>query len=256
MDEGSWSRVPRHDRICLLCNLGSLCDEKHVVFECPALQGLRDEYATLFSDVCTMKQFLWQDDLVSVAKFIHACLDKMFSCATGLSNDSQASDQPDVAGRDVIMYSPSWYGPTHMVKPRTVRTQACQTLHQSSASMLIPFGATTPVRQTQHRLTEQNNHTRACSHMRSEAKGPCQLVGTGNHALCCNLGSCIRCIHCSASSRIHVSEHICFRLQNLTIRVTASYGTPTIRAHRLHSVHLTAAESLLSCCQLIRPEGL
>ena len=101
-DEGSWSRVPRHDRICLLCNLGSLCDEKHVVFECPALQGLRDEYATLFSDVCTMKQILWQDDLVSVAKFIHACLDKMFSCATGLFNDSQASDQPDVAGRDVI----------------------------------------------------------------------------------------------------------------------------------------------------------
>ena len=65
-----------------LCNLGSLCDEKHVVFECSALQGLRDEYASLFSDVCTMKQFLWQDDLVSVAKFIHACLDKMFSCET------------------------------------------------------------------------------------------------------------------------------------------------------------------------------
>ena len=100
-DEGSWSRVPRHERLCLLCNLGSLCDEKHVVFECSALQGLRDEYASLFSDVCTMKQFLWQDDLVSVAKFIHACLDKMFSCETGLSNDSQASDQPDVAGRDV-----------------------------------------------------------------------------------------------------------------------------------------------------------
>ena len=100
-DEGSWSRVPRHERLCLLCNLGSLCDEKHVVFECSALQGLRDEYASLFSDVCTMKQFLWQDDLVSVAKFIHASLDKMFSCETGLSNDSQASDQPDVAGRDV-----------------------------------------------------------------------------------------------------------------------------------------------------------
>ena len=56
----------------------------------------------LFSDACTMKEFLWQDDLVSVAKFIHACLDKMFSCVTGLSNDSQTSDQPDVAGRDVI----------------------------------------------------------------------------------------------------------------------------------------------------------
>ena len=81
-DEGSWNRVPRHERICLLCNSGSLCDEKHVVFECSSLQGLRAEYAFLFSDMCTMKQFLWQDDLVSVAKFIHACLDKMFSCAT------------------------------------------------------------------------------------------------------------------------------------------------------------------------------
>ena len=49
-----------------------------------------------------MKEFLWQDDLVSVAKFIHACIDKMFSCVYGLSNDSQTSDQPDVAGRDVI----------------------------------------------------------------------------------------------------------------------------------------------------------
>ena len=55
-----------------------------------------------FQDVCTVKQFLWQDDLISVAKFIHACSDKMFSCAIGLSNDGQASAQPDVAGRDVI----------------------------------------------------------------------------------------------------------------------------------------------------------
>ena len=45
-----------------------------------------------------MQQFLWQDDLVSVAKFVCACLDKMSSIASGLSNDSQTSDQPDVAG--------------------------------------------------------------------------------------------------------------------------------------------------------------
>ena len=101
-DEGSWKRTPRHERMCLLCDSGSLCDEKHRVFQCSALQGLRDEYAPLFSDMCTMKQFLWQDDLVSVAKFIHACLDKMSFCAPGLSNDNQTSDQPDVAGRDVI----------------------------------------------------------------------------------------------------------------------------------------------------------
>lgn len=73
-----------------------------MVFHCSALQGVRDEYAALFSEMRTMKQFLWQDDLVSVAKFIHACLDKMSFCAAGLPNDSQTSDQPDVAGRDVI----------------------------------------------------------------------------------------------------------------------------------------------------------
>ncbi len=81
---------------------GAVGDEKHVVFQCSGLQDLRDEYASLFSEACTMKEFLWQDDLVSVAKIIHACLDKMFSCVAGLSNDSQTSDQPDVAGRDVI----------------------------------------------------------------------------------------------------------------------------------------------------------
>ena len=38
-------------------------------------------YAFLLLDMCTMKHFLWQDDLVDVAKFIHACLDKkVFSC--------------------------------------------------------------------------------------------------------------------------------------------------------------------------------
>ena len=105
-DEGSWNRLPRHERRCLLCNLGLLCDEKHVAFECSAasysVQGLCDEYASLNSDMCTMKQSLWQDNLVSVAEFIHACLNKMPSCANGLSNDSQVSDQPDGAGRDVI----------------------------------------------------------------------------------------------------------------------------------------------------------
>ena len=36
--------------------------------------------------------------------FIHACLGKMSFPAAGLSNDSQASDQPDVAGRDVFRF--------------------------------------------------------------------------------------------------------------------------------------------------------
>jgi hypothetical protein len=60
--------------------------------------------APIFVEVYTMKQFFWQDDFISVAKVVNACLDKMVLCVCtiGLSNDSQTSDQPDVAGRDVI----------------------------------------------------------------------------------------------------------------------------------------------------------
>ena len=101
-DEGSWNRVPRQDRVCQLCDSGSLCDEKHMVFQCSALQHLCEQYSPLFVGTSTMKQFVWQDDLVSVARFVHACLDQMYSCAAGSSNDGQASDQPDVAGRDVM----------------------------------------------------------------------------------------------------------------------------------------------------------
>ena len=73
-----------------------------MVFQCLALQDLRGQYASLFQNISTMRQFFWQDDLVSVAKFVQACLHRMHSNAPGLSSDGQASDQPDVAGRDVM----------------------------------------------------------------------------------------------------------------------------------------------------------
>jgi hypothetical protein len=73
-----------------------------MAFECSALQVFREYHAPLFPEAYTMKQFFSQD-LVCVANFVDACLDKMFLCATGLSDNSQASDQPDVAGRDVMM---------------------------------------------------------------------------------------------------------------------------------------------------------
>lgn len=49
-----------------------------------------------------MLQFLWQDDLVSAAKFVSEGLDVML----GVESDvrSQASDQPWVAGIDVITH--------------------------------------------------------------------------------------------------------------------------------------------------------
>ena len=41
-----------------------------------------------------MIAFLWQDDLIGVAKFVNTCLRKMLG--------GSASDQPGVAGRDVM----------------------------------------------------------------------------------------------------------------------------------------------------------
>ena len=60
---------------------------------CSAL-GL--QWAHLFQGPQTMQQFMWQDDKIGVAKFVNACLQKMNPC------EGQTSDQPGVAGRDVI----------------------------------------------------------------------------------------------------------------------------------------------------------
>ena len=97
-DEGSWARpsVPRLQRVCRLCTTGTLGDEKHLVFECPELQCFREQWPHLFQGPQTMLAFMWQDDLIGVAKFVNACLRKMNP------SEGQASDQPGVAGRDVM----------------------------------------------------------------------------------------------------------------------------------------------------------
>ena len=91
-DTGSWARTPRSTRLCQLCSLGALGDEKHMVFECPALASLRTTYQHLFVCAPTMRQFMWQRDIVGVAKFIDSCLETVY--AAGSSSESQASDQP------------------------------------------------------------------------------------------------------------------------------------------------------------------
>ena len=46
----------------------------------------------------TMQAFMWQDDLIGVAKFVNMCLNKVNSPLLWGS----ASDQPGVARRDVM----------------------------------------------------------------------------------------------------------------------------------------------------------
>ena len=80
-DEGSWARseVPRLERVCQFCGVGTLGDERHLVFECPELLCFRELWSHLFEGPQTMQAFMWQEDLIGVAKFTDtdACLRKM-----------------------------------------------------------------------------------------------------------------------------------------------------------------------------------
>ena len=83
------------ERFFTLCQQGVLGDEKHIVFECPALQDLRDRYENLFQapQGDAMILFMWQDDIIGVARFIDACLERVYTSAGPLVGD-QASEQP------------------------------------------------------------------------------------------------------------------------------------------------------------------
>ena len=71
------SGIPRPQRICPHCASNVVGDERHMVFECEALQTTRENFAGLFGPaIVTMQQFMWQGDLVQVA---HLCLNALRS---------------------------------------------------------------------------------------------------------------------------------------------------------------------------------
>ena len=80
---------------------GTVGDEKHLLSEGPELQENRDKWASLFSGPDIVHEFMLHD-IVSVAKFINVNLDKAYVPAAGPSHGGQASDQPNVAGKDII----------------------------------------------------------------------------------------------------------------------------------------------------------
>ena len=64
-------------RVCHMCHSGALCDERHVLLECPALGDLRSQYAPLIGESSgVMAQLVWADDQPLVSKYIIACLDR------------------------------------------------------------------------------------------------------------------------------------------------------------------------------------
>ena len=75
-DIGSQSGVPRHQRVCQLYGTG-FGDEMHLVFECAAMTDLRGQFPDIFQPHQTMQQFMWQPNLLQVAKFLNAGMKRL-----------------------------------------------------------------------------------------------------------------------------------------------------------------------------------
>ena len=75
-DIGSQTGVPRRQRLCQLCG-ADYGDEMHLVFECHGLADLREQFASIFQQRQTMQQFMWQPDMLQVAKFLDAGVKRM-----------------------------------------------------------------------------------------------------------------------------------------------------------------------------------
>ena len=70
---GGWGGVSRSQRLCPVCE-SPYCDERHVLLECPALAHLREQYQQLFGAHTFMRQFMWQADMLQLARYVVACL--------------------------------------------------------------------------------------------------------------------------------------------------------------------------------------
>ena len=62
-----------------MCRHRTIGDEKHLVFECPALQDVRDKRPHLFkgTQADAMVLFTCQDDMMGVVRFINECLERI-----------------------------------------------------------------------------------------------------------------------------------------------------------------------------------
>ena len=67
--------IPRAQRVCTLCDTGSVGDERHLLFECPTLSGVRANFSALLarSNQC-MRHMLWDKDQMMVHRYLKACM--------------------------------------------------------------------------------------------------------------------------------------------------------------------------------------
>ena len=76
-------------------------DEMHPVFECAALQMLRDDMPTRFQGVRNMWCFVWQDNMVLVSSFVRDAVRMVRAASSGNELDVYSAK---LAGIDVIIF--------------------------------------------------------------------------------------------------------------------------------------------------------
>ena len=80
IEQGRHLRLPRHRRVYRICHAGGLCDEWHILLECPALADLRDKCPPLAAECSgVMARLVWARNQPIVGRYIIAYLDRM-SC--------------------------------------------------------------------------------------------------------------------------------------------------------------------------------
>ena len=71
IEEGRHFNLPRASRVCNLCNIGAVGDERHMLLECPALADLRLQFSSLLlSCSSVMRQLLWAKEQHQVYRYI------------------------------------------------------------------------------------------------------------------------------------------------------------------------------------------
>jgi hypothetical protein len=100
VDSGRWERLPRAHRLCERCTEDMVEDEFHLVFECPAYDGVREKFPLLFEEfdpasvspegrdlACFMAQNPQQ-----VAAFVHNCFTvRSYGAQPGATSDDNTS---------------------------------------------------------------------------------------------------------------------------------------------------------------------
>ena len=74
VETGRWNNTPWRERWCTLCETGCIQDEKHVLLECSALEGVRNRYTELVENCGMDMKKLMQSKSAEACWLVHHCL--------------------------------------------------------------------------------------------------------------------------------------------------------------------------------------